>query len=459
MCLPCVYQLEKLSLFRKQCRKTDAKYRLFLRKVKSKKIERLDELSDDDDDDEDDTQGTDGNLAFVEDYEKRQLERKIQDQLQSRLVCSRKEFLEQVKATLVNALDSLSEGDFVDAQKTVGTTERFAKTNAAPKTPTKSTKQISPTKELMEEPRKTTGKEFDKIIQNLVLEDEESEDLDGTACFHVESDYDQEEDSEEPPTKTIAIEGLDGESVVFRTGLIHNCKKCGRKFATEAKLQKHSLHHEVAKPSNVCSVCGKCFSSSGCMLRHQKTHADIKPFNCQVCNRGFTQKTSLERHMNVHQDEKPFPCEDCDRKFTQKDLLAEHKLKAHSDVGVTQVYMCTQCPKVRQGERSRVDVCPNTCLSLLAVFPLLIRTESSHRRPSLWERVCLQIMLPRSGRLFGPAPSYEAHSRVKGGSSRIRSLRRGKCFRFCFGSFSKGWGPKKRTSMVGFIGYSITLLN
>lgn len=48
MCPPCVYQLEKFYIFRKVCRKTDTKYRSFLRKLKSKKIQRLDELSDDD---------------------------------------------------------------------------------------------------------------------------------------------------------------------------------------------------------------------------------------------------------------------------------------------------------------------------------------------------------------------------------------------------------------------------
>lgn len=341
MCSSCVYQLEKFYIFRKQCRKTDAKFRSFVRKVKSRKIQRLDELSDDDDDEEGDSGDT--NHALVQEYEANQVLQQVNEQMGSvlseRIARSERELLQKVKKTLYQKIDNLVHEELApkidvvvkEKEKEKDKEPSIPPVRASPKRAVKRKAEGAVDVTIMME---SVGGDGHLLLTDLDLSEQEEEE---------EEEPEEEEEQEPEPASQVQV----GDAVVLKNGLIHACTECGRKFSTVEKLQKHAIDHE--KERNVCGDCGKCFSSVGSLSRHQKIHSEEKAFKCDICGKGFTQKGSLQRHLLVHQADRPFACDDCDKAFSQKHLLTEHVTKAHSDNAVLYLFRCHECPKVRRG--------------------------------------------------------------------------------------------------------------
>lgn len=48
---------------------------------------------------------------------------------------------------------------------------------------------------------------------------------------------------------------------------------------------------------HICETCNKEFASPYNLRRHQLTHTDEKPYQCDVCNRQFKEKSSLTKHI------------------------------------------------------------------------------------------------------------------------------------------------------------------
>lgn len=349
MCTPCVYQLEKFYIFRRQCRRTDAKFRSFVRKVKSKKISRLEELSDDEGGDDG---GGDTDQAFVQNYERMLVDQQVSAQLhghiQEKVETSSRQLLQQIKRTLYETIDNLViENELTskaDHQEVFPEEEEQADVE-----PRRSPKRVF-TSQCAKPVRKSSVKvkaepklvaierEVEVLFEDAVAsESDENDENEGEETY--EEEY--QEQTKDPP---IEMEYESEASVILKDGLIHNCKKCGRKFSSIEKLQKHQIYH--VKDKNICEDCGKCFSSSGSLFRHMKIHSEVKDFQCQVCKKSFTQKGSLLRHLLVHQNDRPFPCDQCDKSFSQRHLLTSHATVAHSDTSVTTIFRCNECPKV-----------------------------------------------------------------------------------------------------------------
>lgn len=160
-----------------------------------------------------------------------------------------------------------------------------------------------------------------------------------------------------------------------------DCAHCGKSFSRkhylirhmkshtniklcreESKLADHQKAHLGIKPFQ-CKDCQKCFKFKSNLTRHVKlhrnqgfvtseqTHSGIKLLECNECGKRFTSKSSMMLHARIHTGIKPHRCEQCDKAFTQKGDLTNHQ-RTHSGM---KPFKCDMCDKAfaQQGHLSR----------------------------------------------------------------------------------------------------------
>ncbi|CAG4958918.1 unnamed protein product [Colias eurytheme] len=133
----------------------------------------------------------------------------------------------------------------------------------------------------------------------------------------------------------------------------HKCPECGLEFATQNKLQQHSLTHTDKRPYP-CEICGKSYRSRSNLRTHVKMHLNIRNYACPVCEEAFVQKTSLKYHMKSRHSDYSGPlkrkqdswrtvkvlrkeedgiivwqCVDCGRNFKKRDHFSQHYKFVH----------------------------------------------------------------------------------------------------------------------------------
>lgn len=118
-------------------------------------------------------------------------------------------------------------------------------------------------------------------------------------------------------------------------------------LAHQKKLLSCNVGHNINRPrydehgSQVCSICGKFFSSNTNLNHHFRTHTGEKPFQCQICNKSFAHSSTLNKHKSVHSNEKLYQCDLCGNSFKVLGSLRSHRRKHSGE----RPYKCDLCDK------------------------------------------------------------------------------------------------------------------
>ncbi|XP_018402785.1 PREDICTED: zinc finger protein 525-like isoform X3 [Cyphomyrmex costatus] len=125
---------------------------------------------------------------------------------------------------------------------------------------------------------------------------------------------------------------------------LYICKTCFKGFKTNWILSRHERTHKNEKPYQ-CEFCKykcgqKVHLNSHVILKHKdderfKSNKDLYSggvsHKCGTCNKEFMYITHLRNHERTHTGEKPYQCEFCEKKFRQKVHLSSHVILKHKD--------------------------------------------------------------------------------------------------------------------------------
>ncbi|KPP78796.1 hypothetical protein Z043_101680, partial [Scleropages formosus] len=120
------------------------------------------------------------------------------------------------------------------------------------------------------------------------------------------------------------------------TPMVYSC-------STQYRIHTHGVFRGIQDVRRVPGItpsicdftdCGRRFSRSDQLKRHQRRHTGVKPFQCDTCQRKFSRSDHLKTHTRTHtaetaiwsSGEKPFNCRwpNCQKKFARSDELVRH---------------------------------------------------------------------------------------------------------------------------------------
>lgn len=117
-------------------------------------------------------------------------------------------------------------------------------------------------------------------------------------------------------------------SSLLSTAVTNMCEICGECFTNLRSMLCHRIN--MHKPGRLkrtydCDICRKRFLYRNPLKRHLITHTDSRPLKCDLCSNTYRDATDLRRHKRVHGiGEKKIECTLCDKRFYEGKELRHH---------------------------------------------------------------------------------------------------------------------------------------
>ncbi|XP_068112222.1 oocyte zinc finger protein XlCOF7.1-like [Hyperolius riggenbachi] len=141
------------------------------------------------------------------------------------------------------------------------------------------------------------------------------------------------------PHKSLNYKSVSGQKK-YLGKKVFPCTECGKCFTYSLELIKHQQEHRKVRPYS-CLDCGRSYTQKSHLLNHQRLHTGVNTFPCLQCGRCFTLKSQFIQHMRSHTGEKPFSCTECGRCFAKKSTLDNHQT-VHTG---NRPFSCSVCGK------------------------------------------------------------------------------------------------------------------
>ena len=109
-----------------------------------------------------------------------------------------------------------------------------------------------------------------------------------------------------------------------------SCQICEKSFSTDKNKDKHiRMVHGVLKIFEF-NVCNKYIGQKENLKSHIENNHKIKYHNCKICGKSFATSRRLRDHgKNFHEGAKNVKCDSCEQSFTNSGNLNTHIKNVH----------------------------------------------------------------------------------------------------------------------------------